>query len=131
MIQAIKEFIPSSLYRLTIPQGGMFLFLYLPFLTGKMTSFELFELLAKKEELICLSGDEFFVPSATVQLLTEEQEQQRQTESEEAHQSQREQLKQRLPTLRLTYAAATPAQIRVGIEKLGKCLSKLSQGQEI
>lgn len=129
MVEALQKHLPPNSAKFTIPTGGMFVFLYFP--TLKMSSQKLFEELVTYD-LICLSGDEFYVPPASAVSLQEKIDRHRQNhphDHSEKSQKKEEELKhqiaeltKRAPTLRLTFAAAKPEQIRLGIEKLGKCL---------
>jgi DNA-binding transcriptional MocR family regulator len=114
MIAAIRESFSSTDCTFTTPMGGMFIFLTFP--TLRMTSFELFEQLAKRE-LICVSGDEFLVPNASMAIATEDGK------------PGNPEPPKLLPTIRVTYAAAQPEQIRKGIKMLSDCVHELLEKQ--
>jgi DNA-binding transcriptional MocR family regulator len=118
MIEAIQEEFSSTDCSFTAPMGGMYLFLTFP--TLRMKSYELFETLAK-QELLCISGDEFFLPSASTAIALEKENQQ----GEEATPPP-----QSVPRLRLTYAAAQPEQIRKGIKILSACVHEALEKQK-
>jgi DNA-binding transcriptional MocR family regulator len=91
------------------PYGGMFLWLNFHNL-GSMTSFELFRRLADAG-VICVPGEDFLVPDIHTTL--------GKTKSSNSD-----------LCLRLTFAAASPAQIRAGIEKLGVCIKDITASQK-
>ncbi len=92
-----------------VPSGGMFLWLTFHNL-GNITSFDLFRKLAEAG-VICVPGDDFLVPDVNAVI-------------GRGSSSNRE------LCLRVTFAAATPAQIRTGIEKLGNCIRDIANSQK-
>ncbi len=97
MISAVEELLPRNSYQYTLPAGGMFLWIKFPHV--KKTSFELFEELANAN-VICVAGDHFLVPG----LIPD---------------------KSRSPAVRVTFAAASPERIRLGISKLADYIKTL------
>jgi DNA-binding transcriptional MocR family regulator len=115
MVDALHSSFSKEICQFTVPKGGMFIFLTFP--TLKMSSHQLFETLTKYQ-LICVAGDEFFVSPVTNESLEAEEKGKNISESSSKHEH-------RIPTLRLTYAAATPDQMKFGIDKLSKCIHDL------
>ena len=99
------------------------MFVWLSFPTLKMTSNELFERLAK-DDIICVNGDEFYVPPVSVSLLEADQ-----SLSAEEKDRKRVELTKRTPTIRLTFAAAKPDQIREGVKRLASCIRNIFNNQ--
>jgi DNA-binding transcriptional MocR family regulator len=113
MVDALHSSFSKDICQFTVPNGGMFIFLTFP--TLQMSSHQLFETLTKYQ-LICVAGDEFYVSPVTNESLQAEEKGKNISSLTKQH---------RIPTLRLTYAAATPDQMKLGIEKLSKCIHDL------
>lgn len=99
-VSALRAHLDSSICQFTRPDCGMFIWLRFP--TLRMSSFDLFKVLASKG-VICVPGSDFFVPGVDSPVEATET----------------------VPSLRLTFAAASPEQIAKGIAVMADEIKQL------
>jgi DNA-binding transcriptional MocR family regulator len=98
MVSALQKYLPAGVAEYDIPTAGMFMWLRLKLAQGA-PSFEVFKQLAASGVIVVPGGD-FFVPGVMGE-------------------------KQDPSIVRLTFAAASPAQITEGVQRMAKALQNM------
>jgi DNA-binding transcriptional MocR family regulator len=105
-----RYFLSSEHYSLTVPSGGMFLFVFLPTLKGRYTSLEILEKIIEKGVAV-IAGDDFYVPLVN--------ERYPEVEVEE------EMLRELVPSFRLSYAPVKEEILDIAMKKIAEALNPL------